>query len=82
MTAVAGPFAETTTMVTIAVAGGPGGGQQGVMMTQLTIAGRGSPGGPVDDLTITAGRWPRSPGEIVLERDRRGPAPLLGASSR
>jgi putative ABC transport system permease protein len=79
VTAQAGPFAETTANVTIAVAGGPGGGPQGVMMTQLTMAGRASPGGPVDDLTITAGRWPSSPGEIVLERDRNGPAPLLGA---
>jgi len=61
------------------VSGRPGGGPQGVFMTELTMAGRASPGGPVDDLTLTAGRWPRSPGEIVLERDRRGPAPLLGA---
>jgi putative ABC transport system permease protein len=79
VTAVAGPFAETNAAVTIALQGGPGGGQQGVMMTQLTIAGRASPGGPVDDLTITAGRWPRSPAEIVLQRDRRGPTPELGA---
>jgi putative ABC transport system permease protein len=79
VTAQAGPFAETTTNVTIAVAGGPGGGPRGVMMTQLTMAGRASPGGPVDDLTITAGHWPTSPDQIVLERDRRGPAPLLGA---
>jgi putative ABC transport system permease protein len=78
VTAVAGPFAETTANVTITVGGGPG-GQGGVMMTQMTVVGRASPGGPVDDLTITAGRWPRSPGEIVLERDRRGPAPVLGA---
>jgi putative ABC transport system permease protein len=73
VTAVAGPFAETTAAVTIVVSGRPGGGPQGVFMTELTMAGRASPGGPVDDLTITAGRWPRSPGEIVLERDRRGP---------
>ena len=79
VTAVAGPFSETTANATIAIGGGAGPGQPGVMMTQLTIDGRGSPDGPVDDLTITAGRWPRSPGEIVLERDRRGPAPLLGA---
>jgi putative ABC transport system permease protein len=81
VTAVAGPFAETTAAVTIAVGGGgPGGGAQGVMMTQLTVAGRASPGGPVDDLTLTSGRWPSAPDQIVLERDRRGPAPLLGAT--
>ncbi len=80
VTAQAGPFAETTANVTIAIAGGPGGGPQGVMMTQLTMAGRGSPGGPVDDLTITAGHWPTQPDQIVLERNRRGPAPLLGAT--
>jgi putative ABC transport system permease protein len=80
VTAQAGPFAETTDMVTIVVTGGPGGGAQGVFQTQLSIAGRGSPGGPVDDLTITAGHWPTQADQIVLERDRRGPAPLLGAT--
>ncbi|MGD0241311.1 MAG: FtsX-like permease family protein [Streptosporangiaceae bacterium] len=78
--AQAGPFAVTTNAVTITVTGGPGGGPQGVMMTQLTIAGRGSPGGPVDDLTVTSGHWPTSPDQIVLGRDRQGPAPLLGAT--
>jgi putative ABC transport system permease protein len=77
--AQAGPFGVTTNAVTIAVPGRPGGAPQGVLMTQLTIAGRGSPGGPVDDLTVTAGHWPTQPDQIVLERDRRGPAPLLGA---
>ncbi len=77
--AQAGPFAETADTVTIALAGKPGGGPQGVMMTPLSIAGRGSPGGPVDDLTVTAGHWPTSPDQIVLERGRPGPAPLLGA---
>ena len=79
VTAQAGPFAETTDSVTIPIAGRPGGGPQGVFQTQLTLAGRGSPGGPVDDLTITAGRWASAPGEIVLDRNRPGPAPLLGA---
>jgi putative ABC transport system permease protein len=79
VTAQAGPFAETTDSVTIAIAGRPGGGPQGVYQTQLTLAGRGSPGGPVDDLTITAGRWASSPGEIVLDRNRPGPPPVLGA---
>ena len=42
------------------------------------MAGRASPGGPVDDLTLTGGRWPRESGEIVLERDRTGAQALLG----
>ena len=46
--------------------------------TQLDLVGRASPGGPVDDLTLTTGRWARQPGEIVLERDRIGPALMLG----
>ena len=45
---------------------------------QLSVVGRVSPGGPVDDLTLTAGRWPRQPGEIVLERDRAGAQAQLG----
>ena len=82
VTAQACLFAETTTNVTITLAGGPGGGPQGVMMTQLTMAGRASPGGPVDDLTITAGHWPTAPDQIVLERDRRGPRRCSAPSSR
>ena len=77
--AVAGPFGETSATVTIAIAGRPGGAAQGVLQTALTIVGRGAPGGPVDDLTVTAGHWPTQPDQIVLERDRSGPAPLVGA---
>ena len=32
----------------------------------VTLAGRASPGGPVDDLTLTQGRWAARPGQIVL----------------
>jgi putative ABC transport system permease protein len=35
----------------------------------LTAAGRASAGGPVDSLTMTAGRWVRRPGEIVIASD-------------
>jgi putative ABC transport system permease protein len=79
VTAQAGPFAETTDFATVTIAGRPGGGPQGVYQTQLTLAGRGSPGGPVDDLIITAGRWAATPDEVVLDRNRPGPAPLLGS---
>jgi putative ABC transport system permease protein len=78
MTARAGPFGETTASVTIQMLAGPG-QPTGVFQGQLTGAGRASPGGPVDDLTLTAGHWPTQPGQIVLERDRRGPATQLGA---
>ena len=77
VTAAAGPFAETTVGVLIRLPGGQG-QPSGVEQTQLDVAGRASPGGPVDDLTLTTGRWARQPGEIVLERDRIGPALMLG----
>lgn len=34
----------------------------------LEVVGRAQPGGPVDDLRLTAGRWPRSGREIVVTR--------------
>ena len=77
VTAAAGPFAETTVNVLLQVPGGPG-QPTGVAQFQLNVAGRASPGGPVDDLTLTSGRWARQPGEVVLERDRFGPALTLG----
>ena len=77
VTAAAGPFAETTVNVLLQVPGGPG-QPTGVAQIQLNVAGRASPGGPVDDLTLTSGRWARQPGEVVLERDRFGPALTLG----
>jgi putative ABC transport system permease protein len=62
VTAAAGPFAEAT--ITASVAGGPRGGEP-VPFTE-TVAGRASPGGPVDDLTLRSGHWPRQDGQIVL----------------
>ena len=79
VTAAAGPFAETTVDMTIPQRGGPGGGPAGVFQGQFSVVGRASPGGPVDDLTLTAGRWPRQPGEIVLESDQIGAQAQLGA---
>jgi len=78
MTAKAGPFGETTANMTIQQLAAPG-QPAGVLQTQLTVAGRASPGGPVDDLTLTSGHWPAQPGQIVLERNRRGPGGQLGA---
>lgn len=34
----------------------------------LEVVGRTSPGGPVDDLRLTSGRWPRATNEIVVTR--------------
>ena len=78
VTAAAGPFAETTVTMLIPQSGGPGGPGVDTAQGQLTVAGRASPGGGVDDLTLTAGRWPRQPGEIVLERDQAGAGAALG----
>ncbi|MFI0483746.1 FtsX-like permease family protein [Actinomadura sp. 9N215] len=44
----------------------------------LTVAGRADPGGPVDRLTITAGRWARAPGELVLRGRPEGPMKVGG----
>ena len=62
VTAAAGPFAEVA--VDASVSGGPNGGEP-LPFTE-TIAGRASPGGPVDDIILQSGHWPRRPGQIVL----------------
>jgi len=70
VTAAAGPFAEATITPRVSTRGG-------ITLPSATVAGRASPGGPVDDLTLDAGRWARRPGEIVLSRDfQSGPAPV------
>jgi putative ABC transport system permease protein len=59
VTAAAGPFPEVTVTEQI----GPG--SQG-SLPPLTFAGRASPGGPVDDVTLQSGHWPRGPGQLVM----------------
>src|SRR5262249_58312036 len=74
VTAAAGPFAEATITPRISAHGG-------IALPLVTVAGRASPGGPVDDLTLDAGRWAQRPGEIVLSRDFPSPgltAQLIG----
>jgi putative ABC transport system permease protein len=74
VTAAAGPFAEATITVRISTHGG-------ITLPPVTVAGRASPGGPVDDLTLDAGRWAQRPSEIVLSRDFPSPgatAQLIG----
>jgi putative ABC transport system permease protein len=62
VTAAAGPFAEAAITPQISPYGG-------ITLPPVIVAGRASPGGPVDDLTLDAGRWAQRPGEIVLSRD-------------
>lgn len=62
VTGAAGPFAEVA--VDASVSGGPRGGEP--LPVTETIAGRASPGGPVDDVVLRSGHWPRQPGQIVL----------------
>lgn len=67
VTAAAGPFAETTVAAQLAVPG-----LTGSSSVPLQITGRASPGGLVDDLTLTAGHWPRSDDQIVLSENAPG----------
>ena len=62
VTAAAGPSAAVA--VNASVSGGPRGGEP-LPFTE-TIAGRASPGGPVEDIILQSGHWPRRPGQIVL----------------
>jgi putative ABC transport system permease protein len=73
VTAAAGPFAEVA--VDASVAGGPRGGEP-LPFTE-TIAGRASPGGPVEDITLQSGHWPRRPGQIVLSSTWPGEAQFI-----
>jgi putative ABC transport system permease protein len=38
------------------------------LLGNTTLIGRGDPSGPVDRLSLLAGRWMRAPNEVVLER--------------
>jgi putative ABC transport system permease protein len=61
MSAAAGPFAEANVTATDR--------SPGVGVTPLpasTLVGRATPGGPIDDVTLQAGHWPRRTGEIVV----------------
>ena len=77
VTTASGPFTEVTVAGLITL---PGGGE--LQLPPLTLAGRASPGGRLDDITLDAGRWAQRPGEVVLSRDARGPAPGVGQQIR
>ena len=69
VTAAAGPFEEVT--VTPHADGGT--------LPPITLVARPVPGGPLDDLTILAGRWSAGPGQVVLDANEDG-GPQLGQS--
>ena len=70
VTAASGPFPQVTVGADITfTAPSAGPGAQGVFSTQLNLVGRASPGGPVDALTLTAGRWARQVGEVGEQPD-------------
>jgi putative ABC transport system permease protein len=66
-----------TAQVTFTTSAGPG--NVGVFSGPLDLVGRASPGGPVDDLTLTAGRWARQAGEVVWSGTGHGPSVSVGA---
>jgi putative ABC transport system permease protein len=72
VTASAGPFPEASVSVTaqvtptIHVSSGHEKTSPVTVHQELTLVGRSSPGGAVDDLTLKAGHWPTSPGQVVL----------------
>ena len=73
VTGAAGPFPEAAVVITAGDS----------RPSPATLAGRTTPGGPVDDLSLDAGRWAQRPGEIVLSRDYfPGPDPARLVGSR
>jgi putative ABC transport system permease protein len=45
----------------------------------LAVVGRSSPGGPLDDITISQGRWAARPGEIVISSSAPYPGKRIGS---
>jgi putative ABC transport system permease protein len=76
VTAAAGPFPETTVQAQISFTGPKG---SGILAAPVDLVGRASPGGPVDDLTLTAGRWARQAGEVVWSDSGDGPPVSVGS---
>jgi putative ABC transport system permease protein len=60
VTAVAGPFPETTADAKFTIPGVSGAGR-----IQVHLVGRSWPNGPVDDLTLKSGHWPTAPDQVV-----------------
>jgi putative ABC transport system permease protein len=68
VTALAGPFGETTVPTQ----------WEGQDFGELTLVGRSAPGGPVDDVVLTAGHWVTGPRQIVLNGSPGGGGPVVG----
>jgi len=79
VTAASGPFPETTVTAQVTFTPSAGPGNVGVFSGPLDLVGRAAPGGPVDDLTLTAGRWARQAGEVVWSGTGHGPSVSVGA---
>ncbi|KUO21479.1 ABC transporter permease [Streptomyces dysideae] len=60
VSAAAGPYRTATVSPRL---------DSGMPEWPMTVAGRDNPGKGVDGLTLTDGRWPTDPGEIVLSAD-------------
>jgi putative ABC transport system permease protein len=72
VTTAAGPYAVVSAAPQLAPPDGPP-----FLAPAFTIAGRGRADGPLDALTLTAGRWVTGPGQIVLA-DGWGPPQVVG----
>ncbi|WP_369237519.1 ABC transporter permease [Streptomyces sp. R21] len=68
VTAAAGPFPTVSATARL-------GGQD---LQPMSLVGRAGHGGPVDDVTLTEGRWAARAGEIVLSDNEDGPALRMG----
>src|SRR5690348_3723218 len=79
VTAASGPFPETTVTAQVTFTASAGPGNVGVFSGPMDFVGRAAPGGPVDDLTLTAGRWARQAGEVVWSGTGHGPPVSVGA---
>lgn len=69
VTASSGPF--LTALIDPSSASATGTGPAG-SLGPMTVVGRATPGGAVDDVSLTAGRWARGPGQLVLSADQAG----------
>ncbi|AYC43709.1 ABC transporter permease [Streptomyces griseorubiginosus] len=69
VTASAGPYPTALLQVTDSAGRKP---------PAMTFVGRTGPHATVDDLDLTAGRWAKRPGEVVLSSSYQGPAFTVG----
>jgi putative ABC transport system permease protein len=68
VTAMAGPFTETTVQLEF----------QGQPWGPTNLVGRTDPGGPVDDVVLNAGHWADGPGQVVLNGYPANSNPVVG----